>query len=326
MCNSWRDLLKQIIGQKQEHQRIALAMHVHPVTLARWASGATTPRPGQLRALLNVVPAHRKQLEALILQRDPDLLTEVAKPVEIYYPELPSTFYAQVVECYRKTPPVIRAFTVRVMIVQQMLLHFDPLQRGIEVFLAQCVPPAAGSPVRSCHSITGRGTPPWDRFTEYQTLFFGMESQIGSTIMSARPFIIQSRAQQIAQFPGRPFTLGESTITYPILISGRIAGALCIIAAQPDAFSQSARDIVQQYADLLVLGFESEDFYDLSNIRLGIIPRAVQQQAVLASFNQRVRRLLIQADQKQQSLTKAQAERLALQEMEEELLNFTISI
>jgi hypothetical protein len=324
VCDSWRDLLKQIICQKQEHQRIAHAMHVHPVTLTRWASGITTPRPGQLRALLDALPAQRKQLEALLVQSDPDLLSEIAaEPVETYYPELPSTFYAQVVECYRKTPLLIRTFAVRVMIVQQILLHFDPLQQGIEVFLVECVPPAAGQRVRSGRAVMGRGTPPWDRFTEFQTVFFGAESQVGSTIMHARPFVVQSREQQIVQFPVRPFFLGESTATYPILISGRIAGALCIITAQPDAFPANAQEIIQQYADLLVLGFESDAFYDLAGLHFGIMPPAAQQEAVLASFHQRVMRHLIQVNQSQQSLTRVQVERLVFQEMEEELLHFT---
>jgi transcriptional regulator with XRE-family HTH domain len=327
VCDSWRDLLKQIISQKQEHQRIAQAMRVHPVTLTRWATGTTTPRPAQLRALLNALPSHRKQLEALLTQCDPDLFAEIAvESAEVYYPELPSTFYAQVVECYRKTPLLIRAFAIRMMIIQQLLFHFDPRQQGIMVFLVECVPPAAGHPVRSCHAVMGRGTSPWDGFTEQQTLFFGAESQVGSTVMYARPYVIQSREQQVAQFPLRPFVLGESTATYPILISGRIAGALCIITAQPDAFSLNAQEIIQQYANLLVLGFEPETFYDLSDLQFGVMPLAVQQEAVLASFHQRVMQHLVQANQSQQSLTRAQVECLVFQEMEEELLHFTSPI
>jgi hypothetical protein len=326
-CNSWRDLLKQIIDHKQEHQRIALAMHIHPITLTRWAAGMTSPRPGQIRSLLNALPAYREQLSELIIQCDPDLLIEVTSSLEEYFPELPSTFYAEVLECYRKSPPLIRAFTIRVMIVQQMLLHLDPQQQGIEVFLTQCVPPVAGKRVHSCYAIIGRGTPPWNRFSEYQTCFFGAETQVGSTIMSGRPFVFQSREQQIASFPTDPFVWGESTATYPVRISGRIAGGLCVISAQPQAFSSWAiQEIIQQYADLLVLGFETEAFYDLGDIQFGVMPPAEKQESILAGFQQRIVRHLLQANQMRQSLTRAQAEYIALQEMEEELLSGSSSI
>ena len=46
---SWRDLLKVIINDTHEKQRIASELGLNPVTLVRWTTQDIDPRPQNLR-------------------------------------------------------------------------------------------------------------------------------------------------------------------------------------------------------------------------------------------------------------------------------------
>ncbi len=70
----------------------------------------------------------------------------------------------------------------------------------------------------------------------------------------------------------------------------------------------------------MALAFEHNEFYDLRNIELGIMPPYSKQQLPLASFQQRVTQYLIQAAENKRLLTRIEAEAVVWQELEEELL------
>src|SRR5579863_7223805 len=63
---SWRDLLKVIINDTHEKQRIAAELGLNPITLVRWTTQETDPRPQNLRRLLDAIPQHRDQMLELI--------------------------------------------------------------------------------------------------------------------------------------------------------------------------------------------------------------------------------------------------------------------
>jgi transcriptional regulator with XRE-family HTH domain len=72
--SSWRDLLRVIISNVAERERIAQQMGVHPMTLVRWAQGTSVPRSSNLHQLLQVLsPDARTQFSALLGQGFPDL-------------------------------------------------------------------------------------------------------------------------------------------------------------------------------------------------------------------------------------------------------------
>jgi len=54
--SSWRELLESITNNPSERERIATEIGVRPITLTRWASGESTPRPHNLHHLLNALP------------------------------------------------------------------------------------------------------------------------------------------------------------------------------------------------------------------------------------------------------------------------------
>src|SRR5437660_6946814 len=171
---TWRELLGQVISEPLERQRIADALGIHSVTLTRWVTNKSNPRPENLRALLNALPKCRQRLAELLKKEYPDIFNTL--PQEKIRGEVPATFYSRVLNAYTSIPPILRGSTISTLILQQMLGHLDPDREGMAIFVAQCVPPLPGQKVRSLRRTTGRGTAPWESQMDSQTQFFGAES------------------------------------------------------------------------------------------------------------------------------------------------------
>src|SRR5438874_2837241 len=72
---SWRDLLKEIISEPGEQDRIAAAIGVRPITLTRWANGESKPRPRNISQLLQALPhPQRERLAELLEEEYSDML------------------------------------------------------------------------------------------------------------------------------------------------------------------------------------------------------------------------------------------------------------
>ena len=318
---SWRDLLGEIISDVQERQRIADALRMNPVTLMRWTTGKSNPRQDNLRPLLDALPQYRLRLIQLISKEFPTFLLPDTEEQESLQ-EIPSAFYAQVMDAYASNPIQLRAGTVGALILRQMLQHLDPHQIGLVIIIAKCTPPPpCRKTIRSLRHAHGRGTPPWQNVHDYHTRFYGAESQMGQAIMTGHPSILQSREERQQMFPIHGSIYDQSAAAYPILLGERVAGSLGIVSSQANYFTLTHLDLIEQYVDLLTLAFESNEFYNLQEVTLGILPSYKQQFPILTNFHQRVARHMIEALQQQRQLTRPEAEVIVWQEIEEELLH-----
>jgi hypothetical protein len=316
---TWRELLGQVISDHQEKVRIAEAVGVNPITLMRWATNKSNPRLDNLRPLLSALPLYRQQLARLIALEYPHVLSVAPLFTEIA-PEIPSAFYARVLNAHTSSPSMLRGSAVSILILQQLLEHLDPQQFGMVAVIVQCTPPAVpGGKVRSLRKTVGRGNPPWQNI-EHSTCFVGAEGQAGRVLVTGRFTSTQTREEKLRLFPTHCMAEEESTVIYPILLADRVAGCLCVVSTRRNYFTQMHLDLVQRYTDLLVLVFREHEFYPLQDIKLGIMPPALQQQSLLASFQRRVTQRLIEAAQDHQSMTRMQAEQVLWHEVEEELL------
>ncbi|QBD81199.1 hypothetical protein EPA93_36585 [Ktedonosporobacter rubrisoli] len=322
---TWRELLARIISDLPERQRIAKALDINPITLSRWATGKSTPRPENLHMLINALPQYRKQLAELIAIEHPHFSIDLNAGADIS-PEIPSSFYAQALNTHSSSPLLLRGSAVRTLILTQILGHFDPHRQGLLAIISQCVPPSHDKKVRSLRITEMRGMPVWGHYIEHQTQFFGAESQSGHALLSGHPTVVQSREELLHLFPTHTTEIVESAAAFPILLSDHAAGCLTLLSVQANYFKQSLLDLAQQYTELLVLAIEREQFYPLADIELGIMPPLAQQQGIIASFQQRVTKRMIQATRHQQSLTRLQAEDITWQELEEELLQYQINL
>jgi hypothetical protein len=273
-----------------------------------------------LRPLFEALPQHRQLLTELIAQEFPQFINETLTQENIA-PTIPSAFYARVLNVHTSSPTRLRVSTMRQIILQQIIAHLDPRQKGLLALIAQCVPPRAGHKVRSLHMTYGRSTPRWGSFIENRIFFFGAESQMGQALSTAQPVIVNTPEVREMLFSTHDIPFDASSLAYPLLQADRIAGCLAVASIHPHYFTQEKLELLQEYAHLLVLAFEPDEFYDLQDIELGIMPSPEQQQIHLMSFQKRVTQHLIQASQRNQVLSRPQAELLVWQELEEEFLS-----
>src|SRR5438105_4002640 len=104
MLATWRGMLGRIIHDTSERQRIAEILDVSPVTLMRWANNTSSPRPQNLRHLLEAVPEYRNSLLELILEEFPDFITTPHEEPAEYWGEIPSSFYTHAIRAFATTP------------------------------------------------------------------------------------------------------------------------------------------------------------------------------------------------------------------------------
>ncbi len=323
-ANTWRELLGKIISDTQEKQRIAQSLNINPVTLSRWCTSSTRPRYDNIRLLLEALPHYRTQFAEFLADDFPQLF-HVQTTQEIQVPEIPSTFYGQVLNAYTSSPTVLRAPMISTLILQQVLTHIDPNQQGIAAIIIQCMQPDEQNKIRSLRKTYGRGTIS-SISHDYQTQLFGAESPTGQAIVSGHPIMLQCSNEKTHLFSEQSLSLGESCVAYPIMQADRTAGCLLIVSNEPYYFTQTRLDQIKSYADLLALAFEPEEFYDLCQIELGIMPEGHLQQKYLAGFQERVMQKMIQAVQRKHSLTRLQAELRVWQELEKELLELACNV
>jgi hypothetical protein len=319
METSWREFLGKIISDPHEQQRILEALNISSMTLRRWVNGETHPRPQNLRLLLSAIPQQRRQMLALLIKEFPYLDESSELREENFI--MSAEFYAQVMNTYVSVSQYLRSVTISDLLLQHMLKHLDPYSDGMFICIAQCVPPTQGQKVRSARIMTGRGTPPWSNYVEHYPQFMGIESMVGYAISSGHLAIVRTRAEGLRSFALDHIGGVESAVAVPIVLANQTAGGVYIASTQIDHFTHKHLSLIQKYIELMCLSFEKEDFYLLSDIALGVMPTREQQLPCLVTFQQRVTQQMVSAAQKQEPITRPQAERIVWQQLEAELLH-----
>jgi hypothetical protein len=317
---TWRTLLGEVIRPPLVRQRLAEDLGVKSITLSRWAMNTSNPRPEALRALPGVIPSLQQQFITLIEQEYPDLFVNVHSKGQKEL-GIPSAFYARFFSDYANLPINLRASSLHLLAIQQLIDQLDPQQRGIAVFIVQCTPPSSGNHVSSLFKMLGRGTALWEDTFLYQAQLFGVESLPGNALQQAHYLLIQNSEENARLYAGQLQEAVESRIAVPILLADRAAGCLCVYSNQPDYFTLTQIDLLQAFADVLTATFAPEEFFAFQDIKLGVIPTFEVQHFYLKTFQQRVLTYLREAIEQQQLLTRVQAELLVWQELERLLLN-----
>jgi hypothetical protein len=315
---TWRALLGTIIKDRQERQRIAQALEINPITLMRWVQHDSDPRPHYLSLLPDILPEYRAQLLALISQEFEEIPVPPTKPAETSI-EIPGTFYARIIRAAADLPPSLHFWSLCEIILRQALEQLDSQRLGMAIIIAQCMPPLPGQVIRSLREVVGRGTPPWSRELEHKATLLGVESLAGYAVSTGRLQYQQDLSQE-GFLPFKQTEWERSAASCPIMRNGCVVGALLVCSTQTNYFTPSRLALLQSYADLLMLVFRPEDFYDSSCIQLGVMPPDEQQRTYLVTFQQRVATLLQQAAGKQAPISGREAEQLAWRQLEEELL------
>ena len=319
-AGSWRAVLGSLTQDRRERLRVANALGVHPLTLRRWIKGISTPPLRTITLLPDIFPFYRQQLISLIAQEYPAYTPRENVVKENIPADIPSAFYTFVFDTHITSPLYQRKWLICQLVIEQILKHLDPQQRGLAITIAECVPPPAGEKVRSLRVTLGKGTALWQEYIGKNTQFLGAESRIGKVVLTGRPVVVHNAGQQARMFPGHNPPAAQSAATFPLLQSNQIAGCIGIFNAQQQYFTQPRLEIIERYAELLTIAFEPEAFYSLDQIELKIMPPCEKQFPIFAEFQQRVTRRIALASARQELLTRPQAEEQVWQEIEEILL------
>jgi transcriptional regulator with XRE-family HTH domain len=309
----WHELLGMIISNTQERQRIAQELGVRAITLSRWVRGESEPRPQNLRHLLSVLqPDHRDLLLEMLgeeIKESQDVTDDTSR-------EIPSEFYSRVLSARATTNETLRYWSISSLILQQALGQLDPDRLGLAITVVRCMRSASEKKVRSLRESVGKGIAPWTGDLEQRGMFLGAESLAGYVVTTCRPAQLQNIQKDGLTLPAHQVEHEVSAAAHPILYTGRIAGCVLISSTQPDYFVSSARNtLIGNYANLLALAIEPEEFYDPQDIELMIMPPHTLQKEYFANFRQRVTQAL-----RQKSMNNLQAEQYVWEQLEEELL------
>ena len=282
---TWRDLLAKLIEEPREKERLAKAVGVDAVTLKYWAKNDVSPRPHHLRRLLQAVPHHQMLLRTLIAEEfdefDPELVDSPSDDISV-------AFSAYILDLYTTAPDESRFWSICTAVLSEVVKQLDPNHLGISLSVVQCMASAQEKNIRYLRECVALGTNPWLEQVESRTRFLGAESLAGYTVVSCQPQIVADIGQEQRPSAYLP-EHAVSAAAFPILHTNRIAGCLLAASTQPNYFrSPVRRDLIQNYAALLMLAFSPENFYEHERIALQVMPSLQVQQPYLSTLQQRI--------------------------------------
>lgn len=320
--SSWQDLLKDIISDPVARERLASVVGVRPITLYRWSTGESSPRPINLRQLLSALPYEQRNRMAALLEEEH--LDVSVSSMSDSLDELEFPFVRQVLDLRATTPDVVLFWTLCHKVFQHALRRLDPERIGMAIRVVLCMPPGSDGRIHSLRESVGQGTPPWRADLEQEAIFLGAESLAGYVVTSCRPDLVQNFGREHYQLPASWAEHELSATAVPIMYTNRIAGCVLVSCAQPNYFdSLSRRALIADYTQLIALAFRPEQFYPPEWIELQVLPSFEAQRGLLASFRERVIALMTEVDNKGQPLTRTQAEQLVWQHLEEQLIHIS---
>jgi len=233
---------------------------------------------------------------------------------------IPSELFARVLHTITTLPKSLLFPSISDLILQQAINQLDPQRLGLAIIVACCMPLSTNGKVQSLRERVGRGTPPWNSSLEQQALLLGVESLAGHAVSSCH---MESNSRLKADpgvAPGYRGQWEESAVAVPILHLGKIAGSLLVSSSQPEYFTRERRVLIEQYAELLFLVFDPEDFYEPAQIELKVMPSPEIQKPYFAAFRERWMQMMTQAQRNRQPMTLVQAEQVVWHQIEQDLL------
>ena len=277
---TWRELLDRL--DAQEKQTLIKQLGIDGKTLKRWIRGQTgLPHQETIRQLLTVLPRQQRTRFAELLQQDPGFVWHTnnllfSRPKM----EIPSTFYARIMETNASTSENFRFTALCQLILNQVLKILDADALGLCITIFVCTPPFQQGKVRSLFRQFSRGTRPWGLGADQTRSFFaGAESLVGQAVINQKPIVFQNAAGGEASPHLDAHTV--SLAAHPMLQATRIAGAVFTASTQPDFFTPNRLKILSDYCHLLVIAFREETFYIQEHLALGTMPAIATQQQYL---------------------------------------------
>jgi hypothetical protein len=260
-------------------------MGIQSKTLQRWIHGQTElPHAGKIRQLLTVLPPEKRTLFAQLLQQDSSF-AKYAESMSFSRSklEIPSTFYARIMETNASTSGTIRFTAICQLILLQGLRLLDPDGLGLCMMIFTCTIPFQEGKVRSLFHQCSLGTHPWATIVNQSSFFVGAESLVGRAVMDGKPVVIQQTQAENGSSPSPHWdAYAVSAAAYPIRREERIAGVLFVASTQPHFFTLDHLKVLRDYCHLIMIVFDEEGFYPQEQLAVGVMPPILVQQTHLA--------------------------------------------
>jgi GAF domain len=318
--SSWRGLLRDIVSNHVERERIANEIGIRSITLTRWANGESHPRPNNIRQLLHALPRQQRDLLTESLEEEHVDLSDPSindQPDEVEY-----AFIRQVFETRATTPANLLFWSLSRRVMQQALRRLDPERVGMSITLVQCMPPSSDGKIHSLRESMGLGTPPWPGDLEQQAMFLGAESLAGHVVTNSRPETINDLRVDNSLLPAYQTEYEVSATAHPILYTNHVAGCLLVSSTQPNYFLSQARlSLILDFTQLIGLAFTPEQFYPPDSIELRLMSSLKVQRDLFTTFQQRIITLMKESFNASRTLTRFEAEQAVWKQFEEELIH-----
>ncbi len=279
-------LLREILGgNRSEIARVAKELDVSDVTVSRWMDG-TAPRETYLNRLPDILGERRQDLIAAIQQTFPGALhiqeerRQTAVSKEMYRNIL--DLVALVEEDENRHWQIMHA------IFEYALLHLDADRQGLSIAYAPFMPPQQDGYIHSLRELMVRGTYPWPSFL-VNKIFLGSNTLAGNAAMRNCLLTWDSLENEVRLYVAID-NFERSACAVPVMRSGKMSGIL-IVSSTRAMFShdEAVCEAVQEYARLLALALQDEDFYPLSCIHLRPMPDLPLQRAEIdRSYRNRI--------------------------------------
>ena len=166
----------------------------------------------------------------------------------------------------------------------------------------------------------GRGTHPWKATMKHEVAYLGIESLAGYALSNAHLLSIQDRSENQTFYPARWLDWEKSAAVCPIMREGGFAGCLIVSSTQPGYFLSHREALIQNYAELLILAFEPEEFYEPGDIQLAIMPDFDIQEQYFQTIRKRISTAMEEGSTRKPPVTISEAEELVWQQLEEEFV------
>lgn len=317
---TWRELLRTVIGDPVEKRRLAQELRVTARTLQQWVSGGAYPQQHQLYSLVNALPEYHDILLSSIAEE----FACATHTTATHQLSIPSIFYAYVLAGGTSPVRPMRFWSLANLVMQQALGQLDPRRVGMFLRIAQCMLPTATGKVNSLRESLSLGTAPWDQKAPWTPLLLGSES-LSARVVTTRQAIVIDRIHSDMTLPDSQYRGEISLAAYPIKRAHLLAGCLVICCTQPEYFVSPYHELAQQYADLLALAFDTDDFYAPHLFDLREMPPAAVQLRALSLFRSRVAKALEQSTGTAGRVGTLQVELQVWQRFEDEFLQLARS-
>ena len=276
----------------------------------REVSPVLSPRQRIARGLASPISRQKMQESSPKLNLD-EQRASIAHLVDTRGPQ--KDIYRRVLELREATVENdARRWHITQTVFEDALLRLDLEHLGLSMLYARLMPPREDG-IHSLYELEMRGSYPWP-FTLETKVYLGSTTLAGTAAMLHRmqrwdALVDDGRVQIMVD------DLEQSACAQPLMLAGRMAGVLVVSSTQPGFFTDSTVcQSVIEYARLLTLALNDDDFYPFSQLHLKPMPDLKWQRAEMGRSY--VNRVIVCARRANLSLPEAQE--YVRREMEEE--------